>query len=233
MAAKTKPAASDAVYRHWRSHLRLLLAGLIGASVGYFVPGSAATRALVGWDVAAALWLVSIVVAMATTSAAELKKIAYQDDAAASLILVVLVCAVAASLIGVVVEIGKARPSADPSLFMLLGVATLVLSWLFMHTLFAVHYAHLFYGGDRRKRMDAPDGGLAFPGPRDAREKSPGYFDFVYIAFCVGMTFQVSDVDVLTRDFRRLITVHGMLSFFYNLFILGLAVNLFASLNSS
>ncbi len=217
---------------HWRSHVRLLIAGLIGAYVGYFAPGSTVTRVLIGWDVAAALWFVSILVVMATTSAAELKKIAYQEDEAALLILIVLIGAVAASLVGVVAEIGAAANSENPAWYIFIGLATIVLSWLLMHALFALHYAHRFYGGRTRTRMDAPDGGLAIPGPHDGVEKNPGYFDFVYIAFCVGMTCQVSDVDVLTRDFRRLITVHAVLSFFYNIFILGLAVSLFGTLHA-
>lgn len=228
-ASKTPATASLAAARQWRSHLRLIASGILGAAVGYFATGSIATRALIGWDVAAAVWLVSAFVAMATTPAPELKKIACEEDETASLILVVLVFAVAASLFGIIVEIGAATRSQHPETGTLLGAATLVLSWLFMHTLFALHYAHRFYGGRSRKRSDAPDGGLAFPGP-DGSEKNPGYFDFVYIAFCVGMTCQVSDVDALTRNFRWLITVHAVLSFFYNMFILGIAVNLFASL---
>lgn len=227
---KTSVTAKSATARQWRTHLRLIVAGIIGAAVGYFVTGSVATRALIGWDVAAAAWLASAFVAMATTSAPELKKIACDEDEAASLILIVLVGAVAASLVGIIVEIGAAAHSQHPEQGTILGGATLILSWLFMHTLFALHYAHRFYGGHTRKLSDAPEGGLAFPGPHDGSEKNPGYFDFVYIAFCVGMTCQVSDVDALTRNFRWLITVHAVLSFFYNMFILGIAVNLFASL---
>lgn len=228
--SKAATSAGAPGMRQWHSHLRLLVAALMGAVAGWFAPGSIATRALIGWDVAAAIWLGGIAIMMVATSAAELKRIASDEDEKGPLLLIVLICAVAASLVGIIVEIGEAKPSAHPEVFIVLGVGTLVLSWLFMHTLFSLHYAHRFYGGHVRKRMDAPDGGLAFPGPRDQPEKNPGYFDFVYVAFCVGMTCQVSDIDVLTRDFRRLITVHAVLSFFYNLFILGLAVNLFASL---
>jgi uncharacterized membrane protein len=218
--------------RQWRSHLRLFAAAIVGAGAGYFAPGTIATRALIGWDVAAAIWLASAFVAMALTSAPALKKMAYKEDETASAILVVLVCIVVASLGGVIVEMGAAAGSEDAVWYTLLAIGTIVLSWTFMHTLFAIHYAHRFYGGRTRKTYEAPDGGFGLPGPHDGVEKNPGYFDFVYIAFCIGMTCQVSDVDVLTRDFRRLITVHAVLSFFYNIFILGLAVSLFGSLRA-
>jgi len=101
-----------------------------------------------------------------------------------------------------------------------LAATTLLLSWLFMNTMFAIHYAHAFYGDDanRRKR-----GGLDFPGEGDA-----DYWDFVYFAFVIGMTFQVSDVQVSDRRLRRIVLMHGVIAFFFNVVIIALSVNVVA-----
>jgi uncharacterized membrane protein len=91
-----------------------------------------------------------------------------------------------------------------------------LLSWAFIHTIFALHYAHEFY--------DVTAGGLAFPqGSAD-----PDYWDFVYFSFVIGMTSQVSDVAVTSKELRRIVTAHGMLSFVFNAALLALTVNLAA-----
>jgi len=96
----------------------------------------------------------------------------------------------------------------------------LLLSWLFMNTLFALHYAHQFYGDDARSQRR---GGLEFPGCDD-----PDYWDFVYFAIVVGMTFQVSDVQVTSRTIRRTVLVHGLVAFVFNMVIIALSVNVVA-----
>jgi uncharacterized membrane protein len=99
-------------------------------------------------------------------------------------------------------------------------VAALLLSWLFMNTLFALHYAHQFYGDDAHRQRR---GGLEFPGCDD-----PDYWDFVYFAIVVGMTFQVSDVQVTSRSIRRTVLVHGLVAFVFNMVIIALSVNVVA-----
>ena len=99
-------------------------------------------------------------------------------------------------------------------------VAALLLSWLFMNTLFALHYAHQFYGDDARRQRR---GGLEFPGGDD-----PDYWDFVYFAIVVGMTFQVSDVQITSRSIRRTVLVHGVVAFVFNMIIIALSVNVVA-----
>ena len=96
----------------------------------------------------------------------------------------------------------------------------LLLSWLFMNTLFALHYAHQFYGDDAHRQRR---GGLEFPGCDD-----PDYWDFVYFAIVVGMTFQVSDVQITSRTIRRTVLVHGLVAFVFNMVIIALSVNVVA-----
>ncbi len=99
---------------------------------------------------------------------------------------------------------------------------TLLVSWLMTHTTFAFRYAHEYYDVDPGTGIV---GGLEFPS-----EKRPDYLDFMYFSLVLGMTFQVSDVQITSRKFRRLAAVHGLLSFLYNTIILALTVNLAAGL---
>ena len=97
---------------------------------------------------------------------------------------------------------------------------TILLSWAFMHTIFALHYAHEYYGERRDERI----GGLNFP-----EDKEPDYWDFLYFSLVIGMTSQVSDVAVTSKVIRRVVALHGVLSFFFNLTILALTVNMISN----
>ena len=103
-----------------------------------------------------------------------------------------------------------------------LVAATLLLSWFLTQTVFAMRYAHEYYA---RQPGGALQGGLQFPG-----ENEPDYWDFLYFAVVLGMTFQVSDVQISARALRRLATVHGFLGFVFNTVIIALTVNLAAAL---
>ena len=103
-----------------------------------------------------------------------------------------------------------------------IGAGSVVLSWLFLNTMFAIHYAHGFYGdfGDEHT-------GLDFPGT-----KQPDYWDFVYFAFVIGMCFQVSDVQITNRYLRRVVLLHSVIAFFFNVFIIAITVSLVAGQGS-
>ena len=103
-----------------------------------------------------------------------------------------------------------------------IGMAALsiVLSWLFMNTMYALHYAHGYYG-DFGKAHE----GLDFPGT-----KQPDYWDFVYFAFVIGMCFQVSDVQITSHTLRRTALLHSVVAFFFNVFIIAISVNIAAGL---
>ena len=103
------------------------------------------------------------------------------------------------------------------------GVFTVFISWTTLHVIYAVHYAHIYYDPTERKDDGKVRGGLEFPGT-----KEPDYWDFVYFSFVVGMTCQVSDVQITARHLRHLATAHGVVSFFYNTVVVALAVNVVA-----
>jgi uncharacterized membrane protein len=99
-----------------------------------------------------------------------------------------------------------------------LGVLSVVLSWLFLNVMFAVHYAHGYYGDFGKKHA-----GLEFP---DTPE--PDYWDFAYFSIVVGMTFQVSDVQITSKYLRRVVLLHSVIAFFFNVFIIAITVNIVA-----
>lgn len=99
------------------------------------------------------------------------------------------------------------------------GALSVVLSWLFLNTMFAIHYAHGFYGDFGEKHA-----GLEFPDT-----PQPDYWDFTYFAIVIGMTFQVSDVQITSRYLRRVALLHSVIAFFFNVFIIAITVNIVAS----
>lgn len=101
-------------------------------------------------------------------------------------------------------------------------VSSVPLAWLTLHTVYAFHYARLYFAAE-----SGEGGGLVFPG-----DGEPGEWEFLYFAFVVGMTAQVSDVVVTSSRLRRLVLIHGIVSFFFNTVILALAVNIVVTMNA-
>src|SRR5262249_15881446 len=125
-----------------------------------------------------------------------------------------------ASLAAVVLELGAARANAHEWFAVPLGVLTAVLLWGPVHTIFSFYYSHRFFSGAGGRRRGF---GLS-------AAAEPHYWDFIYFSFVVGMTFQVSDVQVTSTALRRVVAAHGVLSFFYSVSNLALAVNLGANM---
>lgn len=206
--------------RLWRLHVRLFASVAIGLAVMVMLlalPWRMPTRILVGWDTGVALYLALIYRLMGRASILAMRRRAAVDDEGAFALLVLTTAAAVASLAAVVAELGHA-----PGLYQLaLGMGTILLSWAFMHTIFALHYAHEFYG----EGEDDQIGGLIFPGDED-----PDYWDFMYYSFVVAMTAQVSDVQITSKVIRRMTTVHGAIAFFFNVTVLALTVNIVSTL---
>ena len=206
-----------------RGHPRLLLSIAVGLVVIAALPGEwrIATRLLVGWDVGVGLYLLAAYeLIWRSDDVARMRRRAALYDEGALAILILTVGAALASLGAILAELGVPHDAAGRSPGQLwLATATIGLSWAFIHTIFALHYAHEFYG----ERPGAACG-LNFPGGEE-----PDYWDFVYFSFVVGMTSQVSDVAVTSRRIRRTVTAHGAVSFGFNAALLALTVNIAAS----
>lgn len=130
------------------------------------------------------------------------------------MILILTTIAALASIAAIIAELGMKERGAFA---ISVAIITIALSWVTVHTTFALHYAHEYYSGGK-------DGGLEFPG-----HDEPDYWDFVYFSFVIGMTAQVSDVGISDRMIRRTATVHGVVSFVFNTALVALMVNIAAS----
>jgi uncharacterized membrane protein len=153
---------------------------------------------------------------------ARIRKRAAEQDEGRGAVLVLSIVATLASLIAIVFELGGADRGLQGETIAsaLLAMITIILSWLFVHTIFALHYAHEYYGEHR-----SGAGGLIFP-----KDDHPQYMDFVYFSLVLGMTSQVSDVAITNKTIRRLAMAHGVIAFFFNLTVLALTVSVISNL---
>jgi uncharacterized membrane protein len=202
------------------AHKRLFISAALGIITALVLPAALITRMLIGWDAGVLIYLVAVAVLMTQCSSvsAMQSNAAAQDEGGVG-ILILSVAAAIASLGAIFTELATIeRTSPNYELYVTLAIGTVVLSWTFTQTIFALHYAHGFYGENLRKS------GLKFPG-----EGQPDYWDFVYFAFVIGMTFQVSDVAVTHKSIRRMVVAHGVLSFFFTAAIISVTVNIAAN----
>lgn len=215
------------VLRSLRGRPRLLFAIALGVAVAFFLPPSVAergaTRALVAWNAGTVFYVVLAAAMMARSTQESMQRRARREDEGRYVVLVLVVVAVLASLaaIGGQLVVLKDVHGVPRLLHVALAALTVVTSWALMHTIFALHYAHDYYGN--LGRGAAP--GLEFPG-----EESPDYGDFFYFAAIIGTSGQTADIALKTRAMRRLGTAHCILSFFFNTTVLALTINIAASL---
>jgi uncharacterized membrane protein len=205
-----------------RNHARLF--GSMALSVATFAclrvalpQGLFSTRVLVAWDAGVLVYLLLAFWIIARFDLALVRRRAALQDEGGMAILVLTVGAAVASLGAIVAELAGTRGQSRGPYFAL-AVITILLSWTLIHVIFALHYAHEYYD-------EHEGGGLQFP-----QDDHPDYWDFVYFAFVIGMTFQVSDVQVTSKLLRRTVVAHGLVSFLFNVAILALVVNLGAGL---
>ena len=177
-----------------------------------------ATRLLVGWDIYVGLYLALVAHVMTECDVHRIRQRAAREDEGQLTILVLTVTAALASLGAIVAELGSSAGTPRRPSHLALAALTILLSWAFIHTIFALHYAHEFYD-------ETDGGGLAFPGG----DREPDYWDFVYFSFVIGMTSQVSDVGITSRRVRRTVSAHGVVAFAFNAALLALSVNIAAS----
>ena len=212
------------IVRVGKAHRRLFISAAIGLATILtlrFTGQGAVASMLLGWDAGVVIYLVwaAAVMAHCSTVAAIKRNAAIQDEGAFG-ILVLAVAAALASLGAIFSELAVLKQD-DPyyTVYIALAIVTVILSLTFTHTIFALHYAHEYYGGG------AGGGCLKFPD-----DDQPDYWDFIYFSFVVGMTFQVSDVAITQKPTRRMVVAHGALSFFFSTAIVAMMVNIAAGL---
>ena len=197
--------------------------GVLVALAAMWTPWQLATKLLAGWDAFILVYLAQIYTHVRRGDIAQLRRRAAEEDESAVVLLLLSCLAAFASLAALVAELGRLADAGplETALCVAVSIGTILLSWAFVHTSFALHYAHEFYGEGRDRKL----GGLKFPGNSD-----PDYWDFFYFSLVIAMTSQVSDVAVQSRSIRRVVTLHGVLSFFFNLGVLALTINMMSNL---
>jgi uncharacterized membrane protein len=216
----------DGVIAFVKGHGRLFAALPVGAASGWLVPQAWAlrTKGIVAWDVFALCYLVLIALLFRAPSSRMERNARAQESGEWTLFFLVLAGATA-SFGAIIGEFGSIKGSSGTQQIVkvLVVALTLALSWVLTQAIFALRYAHEYYA--RPRGAEAIDKGLEFPG-----EAQPDYWDFFYFSAVLGMTFQVSDVQITSRKLRRLATLHGMLGFLFNTVIIALTVNLASGL---
>ncbi|MEO6490646.1 MAG: DUF1345 domain-containing protein [Ferruginibacter sp.] len=199
---------------------KLLISLVIGMIVYFFVRNEydRIIEVIMGWDTFCLVLLGLMWASYFTISSQQIREQSKKQDETRIVIFLIVLLSSIASL-AAVVDIFISR-----SPFILIGISGMLLSWFLVHTIFASRYAHLYYSNAK----DDPGihaGGLSFP-----EDKKPEYLDFAYFSFVIGMTFQVSDVEVSSKRFRRLVLIHGLVSFCFNTFIVALTINVIGSM---
>ena len=196
--------------------LAFLVILFIAAPTACYVLDERYLGVMAGFDVAALVFLLACISLLGTREAAVIRDHAIANDANKTLLLIitgiviaVLFAAIAAETVG-----QKQEPMTK-----ILVIVTLALAWLFANTIYAIHYAHLAY-----IKPDVGDSGLEFPGTTQ-----PVYSDFVYFAFTCGMAFATSDVQITDTHIRKVVTVHCLAAFVFNIGVLAFTINVLGS----
>jgi uncharacterized membrane protein len=159
----------------------------------------------------------------------QVKQEAHAQDSNRTLVFLFAITAAFASLFAIIILLqgNPDRSQQNTLMHIVIPLLCVVSSWWMVHTVFTLRYAHFYYcdiDHEKKGKKEKP-GGLIFPGDRE-----PAYMDFVYFSFVIGMTFQVSDVQITSKRIRRLAWMHGVLSFAFNTFIVALSINIIAGL---
>jgi uncharacterized membrane protein len=218
------------LFYHVHLRPRLITATIVGCAVFLVSPSllSAAqfppsTRALLAWDIGTGLYLILAWSMMLRANVDRMRARARVQDDGAVAILVLTVIAAAASLAAIFLELARRKhfDSQDQAWHLGLVALTILSSWLFIHTAFAIHYAHDFYRS--LSRTGQPP--LEFP-----RQAEPHYWEFLYFSFTIGTTSQTSDVQITAVGMRKLALLHAVVAFFFNTTVLALTINIAAGL---
>ena len=214
-----------------RSHpLQRIAIGIVLSGIVYFITRSiqlpGLLRTMLLWDVFALTYCVLTWLMFYSHNTEQIRKVARKEDGSRTLVFILILLACFASMLMVLLLIlSKDTRQLYMDFYVPVAVAGILLSWFMVHTVFTIHYAYLYYD-DAEGKVEAHAGGLEFP----ESHAQPGFLDFAYFSFVIGMTFQVSDVQVNRPRLRRIVLLHGLLSFGLNTFVVALTINLIAGL---
>lgn len=199
---------------------RLVSSVFVGVLLWLLLPEwPPSTRVLAAWDCATGLYLILALAMMGRSGVEKIRSRAASQDEGQMVILGLTTITALVSLGGVMLELATAKKlgAHESWRHVALAAATVLLSWSFLHAMFAAHYAHEYYSPDD----DGTAEGLEFPG-----HEPPDYWDFMYYSFIIGTACATADVNVVSKMMRRLTTLHCIVAFFFNTTILALTVNI-------
>ena len=212
------------IHKIVRAHPRLIAAIIAGSIVGLALPAQyeLVLRILIGWNVTVWCYLGSMGWLMMRASHARVRRIAEQEDQSAVVILAIMSIAAILSMAAIVLELStvKGLPLSLRLAHYGFTGATVLGSWCLVATLFTFHYARIYYRSPIGRRA------LSFPD----KEENPDYWDFLYVSFTIAVAAQTSDVAIMSRSMRKTVLAQSILSFLFNVAILGLSINIAASL---
>jgi uncharacterized membrane protein len=188
-----------------------IIAVILGSIEGDWQHGG-----LIGFDVGATAFLLSLTPLLKDCGTLEMRRLAAQNNPNRITLLFIAAIVMVVVLIAVAVEL--AQKGNPPAWQLALIMTTLALVWLFTNTIYALHYADMYYLRDSSTQTDS--GGIRFPGT-----KEPDYWDFMYFAFSVGMTFQTSDSNITSGKIRRVVTLHSLTAFVFSISVIAFSIN--------
>lgn len=203
------------------TYVKLFIVGGVGVIVGVVlaVCGVGQLSLLAGWDTTIVLYLVWVWLSVLPLTGEQARTHAVREDPGRAIADILLVIASVASLGAVlllVLEASRASGIAK-GVDVGLGLASVIVSWFLVHTTYALKYARLYYGGKK-------DNGVSFN-----EADLPVYTDFAYLAFTLGMTFQVSDTNITTKEMRAAALKHALLAYLFGTVIIATTINILAS----
>jgi uncharacterized membrane protein len=222
--ADDQSLAPHILVRRWRVLLAaaLGLAGFIAMRAEGFHPGLAS---LIAWNLAAATFVLTSAWLIMTADETKVRTRSGWEDENQAVTQTIIVSAVVAGFAATVAAMHESKGGHDFAghWAWLFAVSSLLLGWLTVQIVFTLHYAHKYFGDDDANGR--ADRGVEFPG-----QAPTTYFDFLYMSTCIGISGQVSDFNITSEGFRRLVTFHALLAFFFNTTVLALGINILAGL---
>jgi uncharacterized membrane protein len=206
-----------------------LVAGIVCFFLLIPVPMEFITRIMISWD-AMSLFLITLSwITFYTFEPKDIRRLAKVQDESRTAVFFLVLVAVLSSLAAIIILLttkghgGLVHKEIKAAIY----ISGVICSWFLLHTMFTLKYAHQYYANDKKNPTEHA-GGLGFPD-----EEDPDYIDFAYFSFVIGMTFQVSDVTISARHIRRIVLLHGLLSFMFNTVIVALTINALLDLKGS
>lgn len=200
--------------------ITFLLTALLFGLLTLFTNWTWSTSLLISWNIAVSSYLIKTITTLWSVDHQHILQHAQQQDASKWIILLLVILTLVMCLIAIVIELTH-LPHNTALTFghLLLSLLTIISAWFFMHTIFAIHYAHDYY----LAIDDAQDAGLDFP-----KTQYPTYPDFLYFSYVIGTSAQTADVSITSRSMRILNIVHIILAYGFNTSILAISINVAA-----